>query len=184
MRRSAPGGIRTRATALKGLRPRPLVDGGGLRRIALGLELLLQPLEVGTQLLLGLPGQHRLGQLHERAGLRFRDQVDERRVAIGNELVVDGKRNRAAERLQRQPPRRVVGGHLELVLHLTAHDSPALRDQRSLGERAVAARPEPPPPRRAARRSPPRAPPPATRATAPDRPAGRTPLPPAARPPT
>src|SRR5690242_13984419 len=30
----APDGIRTRATALKGLRPRPLVDGGGRRSLA------------------------------------------------------------------------------------------------------------------------------------------------------
>jgi hypothetical protein len=30
----APSGIRTRATTLKGWRPRPLVDGGGRRRIA------------------------------------------------------------------------------------------------------------------------------------------------------
>src|SRR5207249_7893946 len=30
----APGGIRTRATALKGPRPGPLVDGGGRARIA------------------------------------------------------------------------------------------------------------------------------------------------------
>jgi hypothetical protein len=31
---SAPSGIRTRATTLKGWRPRPLVDGGGRPRIA------------------------------------------------------------------------------------------------------------------------------------------------------
>jgi hypothetical protein len=31
---SAPSGIRTRATTLKGWRPRPLVDGGGEARIA------------------------------------------------------------------------------------------------------------------------------------------------------
>jgi hypothetical protein len=30
----APSGIRTRATTLKGWRPRPLVDGGGQARIA------------------------------------------------------------------------------------------------------------------------------------------------------
>jgi hypothetical protein len=32
----APSGIRTRATTLKGWRPRPLVDGGGAARIAVG----------------------------------------------------------------------------------------------------------------------------------------------------
>src|SRR6266545_6243478 len=32
--RNAPSGIRTRATTLKGWRPRPLVDGGGPARIA------------------------------------------------------------------------------------------------------------------------------------------------------
>src|SRR5947208_8761593 len=31
LRRSAPGGIRTRATALKGPRPGPLVDGGQVK---------------------------------------------------------------------------------------------------------------------------------------------------------
>src|SRR5712671_1167928 len=31
---NAPSGIRTRATTLKGWRPRPLVDGGGRARIA------------------------------------------------------------------------------------------------------------------------------------------------------
>jgi hypothetical protein len=34
LRRYAPSGIRTRATTLKGWRPRPLVDGGGESRIA------------------------------------------------------------------------------------------------------------------------------------------------------
>src|SRR6476469_6364670 len=105
----APDGIRTRATASKGLRPRPLVDGGGLRRIALGLELLLQPREVLAQLLLGCAGDHRLRELHERAGLRFRDDVQQRGTVVVDELVVDRERHRAAEGLQRQPLRRVAG---------------------------------------------------------------------------
>ena len=39
---NAPSGIRTRATTLKGWRPRPLVDGGGRARIAVERPLELR----------------------------------------------------------------------------------------------------------------------------------------------
>ena len=51
--------------------------------------------------------------------------------------MVDRELHRSAERAQDQPFRRVVGGHLELTVHLAPEQAPLLGDARALRQRAV-----------------------------------------------
>lgn len=56
------------------------------------------------------------------------------------QLVIDREPDRAVERAQGQPPRRLVGDDLELAVDLAPHQAAPLRDPRALRQRAYGVR--------------------------------------------